>query len=158
MDAARARKELQGRRARAKKRAASEAQRAAAAAAAAAAPRDEASEDDCVITGSRSAEVRDAELMCDAITVDDDSVTEEDAPSAIAGTLEDHLKQLRDGLKGDGFDVAVALKWCEENGADELCEIVKADMIDDFVASLALKPVKARVLKVDLRAFVDGRG
>jgi hypothetical protein len=66
--------------------------------------------------------------MRDAISVDDDSGAEEDAPSAIAGTLEDHLKELRDGLKGDGFDVAVALKWCEENGADELSDIAEAKM------------------------------
>ena len=96
--------------------------------------------------------------MRDAISVDDDSGAEEDAPSAIAGTLEDHLKELRDGLKGDGFDVAVALKWCEENGADELSEIVEAKMEEEFVTSLALKLVKAKVLKERLRAFVDGRG
>ena len=50
------------------------------------------------------------------------------------------------------------MKWCEENGADELSEIVEAKMEEEFVASLALKPVKAKVLKERLRAFVDGRG
>ncbi|KAH8051314.1 hypothetical protein JL720_15183 [Aureococcus anophagefferens] len=127
---------------------------------------DGATEDDCVITGSRSAEERDAELLRNAISVAEDSDAEADAPKApgegaqptCAGTLEDQLAKLRDGLEGDGFDVAVALTWCEENGADKLCEIVEAKMVDEFVASLALKPVKAKVLKARLRAFVAAGG
>ena len=103
---------------------------------------------DCVILGSRSAEERDAELRRAAISVDDSDAEE--------CTLEDDLKKLSEGLEGRGFDVSVALKWCEENGADKLYEIVKAEMEDEFVASLALKPVKAKGLKVDLRAFVAG--
>ena len=103
---------------------------------------------DCVILGSRSAEERDAELRRAAISVDDSDAEER--------TLEDDLKKLSEGLEGPGFDVSVALKWCEENGADKLYEIVKAEMEDEFVASLALKPVKAKGLKVDLRAFVAG--
>ena len=66
------------------------------------------------------------------------------------------IRDSRDGLEGDGFDVSVALTWCEENGADKLYEIVEAKMVDEFVASLALKPVKATVLKERLRAFVAG--
>ena len=115
-----------------------------------------APEDDCVITGSRSAEARDAELMRDAITIEDSEEEEEGAQPTGAGTLEDQLAKLRDGLEGDGFDVSVALAWCEENGADKLYEIVEAKMVDEFVASLALKPVKAKVLKERLRAFVAG--
>ena len=125
---------------------------------------DGATEDDCAITGSRSAKERDAELLRNAISIADDSDAEADAAKAPgegaqptgAGTLEDQLAKLRDGLEGDGFDVAVALTWCEENGADKLYEIVEAKMVDEFVASLALKPVKAKGLKVDLRAFVAG--
>ena len=127
---------------------------------------DGATEDDCVITGSRSAEERDAELLRNAISVAEDSDAEADAPKAPgegaqptgAGTLEDQLAKLRDGLEGDGFDVSVALAWCEENGADKLYEIVEAKMVDEFVASLALKPVKAKVLKERLRAFVAAGG
>jgi tetratricopeptide (TPR) repeat protein len=127
---------------------------------------DGATEDDCVITGARSAEDRDAELLRNAISVADDSDAEADAPKALgegaqptcAGTLEDQLAKLRDGLEGDGFDVSVALTWCEENGADKLYEIVEAKMVDEFVASLALKPVKANVLKERLRAFVAAGG
>jgi hypothetical protein len=48
------------------------------------------------------------------------------------------------------------LKWCEENGADKLYEIVEADLVDDFVASFALKPVKAGVLAKKLREFRRG--
>ena len=127
---------------------------------------DGATEDDCVFTGSRSAEERDAELLRNAISVAEDSDAEADAPKAPgeraqptgAGTLEDQLAKLRDGLEGDGFDVSVALAWCEENGADKLYEIVEAKMVDEFVASLALKPVKAKVLKERLRAFVAAGG
>ena len=127
---------------------------------------DGATEDDCVFTGSRSAEERDAELLRNAISVAEDSDAEADVPKALgegaqptgAGTLEDQLAKLRDGLEGDGFDVSVALTWCEENGADKLYEIVEAKMVDEFVASLALKPVKANVLKERLRAFVAAGG
>ena len=127
---------------------------------------DGATEDDCVFTGSRSAEERDAELLRNAISVAEDSDAEADVPKAPgegaqptgAGTLEDQLAKLRDGLEGDGFDVSVALTWCEENGADKLYEIVEAKMVDEFVASLALKPVKAKVLKARLRAFVAAGG
>ena len=127
---------------------------------------DGATEDDCVITGSRSAEERDAELLRNAISIAEDSDAEADVPKALgegaqptgAGTLEDQLAKLRDGLEGDGFDVSVALTWCEENGADKLYEIVEAKMVDEFVASLALKPVKAKVLKERLRAFVAAGG
>ena len=114
-----------------------------------------APEDDCVVTGSRSAEARDAELMRDAITIED-SDEEEGAQPTSAGTLEDHLKELRSFLDDDGFDVSVALKWCEGNGAGKLYEIVEADMVDDFVASFALKPVKAGVLAKKLREFRRG--
>ena len=103
--------------------------------------------------GSRSAEERDAELRRAAISVDD-SDAEDAAGSKPARTLESHLIELRDGLgPSGGFDVAVALKWCEENGADELSEIAEVDMVDDFVASLELKPVKAKKLKEKLRAL-----
>ena len=127
---------------------------------------DGATEDDWVFTGSRSAKERDAELLRNAISVAEDSDAEADAPKAPgegaqptgAGTLEDQLAKLRDGLEGDGFDVSVALAWCEENGADKLYEIVEAKMVDEFVASLALKPVKAKVLKERLRAFVAAGG
>ena len=115
-----------------------------------------APEDDCVITGSRSAEARDVELMRDAITIEDSEEEEEGAQPTGAGTLEDHLKELRGFLDDDGFDVSVALKWCEANGADKLYEIVEADMVDDFVASFALKPVKAGVLAKKLREFRRG--
>jgi hypothetical protein len=115
-----------------------------------------APEDDCVVTGSRSAEARDAELMRDAITIEDSDEEEEGAQPTGAGTLEDHLKELRGFLDDDGFDVSVALKWCEENGAGKLYEIVEADMVDDFVASFALKPVKAGVLAKKLREFRRG--
>ena len=115
-----------------------------------------APEDDCVITGSRSAEARDAELMRDAITIEDSEEEEEGAQPTGAGTLEDHLKELRGFLDDDGFDVSVALKWCEANGADKLYEIVEADMVDEFVASFALKPVKAGVLAKKLREFRRG--
>ena len=51
------------------------------------------------------------------------------------------------------------MKWCEENGADELSEIVEAKMEDEFVASLALKPVKAKVLKERISALMQqGQG
>ena len=115
-----------------------------------------APEDDCVITGSRSAEARDVELMRDAITIEDSEEEEEGAQPTGAGTLEDHLKELRGFLDDDGFDVSVALKWCEANGADKLYEIVEADMVDEFVASFALKPVKAGVLAKKLREFRRG--
>jgi hypothetical protein len=82
------------------------------------------------------------------------SDAEDAAGSKPARTLESHLKELRDGLgPSGGFDVAVALTWCEENGADELSEIAEVDMVDDFVASLELKPVKAKKLKEKLRAL-----
>ena len=113
-------------------------------------------EGDCVITGSRSAEARDVELMRDAITIEDSEEEEEGAQPTGAGTLEDHLKELRGFLDDDGFDVSVALKWCEANGADKLYEIVEADMVDEFVASFALKPVKAGVLAKKLREFRRG--
>ena len=115
-------------------------------------------EDDCVFTGSRSQEERDAELKRNAIPVDD-SDAEEGARSTRASALEDQLKELR--VKGGEFDIAAALEWCKKNGADELSEIVEADMIDDFVASLSLNgkpllPVKAGLLKKRLRAVVAG--
>ena len=115
-------------------------------------------EDDFVITGSRSQEERDAELKRNAIPVDD-SDAEEGARSTRASALEDQLKELR--VKGGEFDIAAALEWCKKNGADELSEIVEADMIDDFVASLSLNgkpllPVKAGLLKKRLRAVVAG--
>ena len=115
-------------------------------------------EDDFVITGSRSQEERDAELKRNAIPVDD-SDAEEGARSTRASALEDQLKELR--VKGGEFDIAAALDWCKKNGADELSEIVEADMIDDFVASLSLNgkpllPVKAGLLKKRLRAVVAG--
>ena len=90
------------------------------------------------------------------------SVSEEDDGAARptrASALEDQLKELR--VKGVEFDIAVALDWCKKNGADELSEIVEADMVDDFVASLSLTgkpllPVKAGLLKKRLRAVVAG--
>ena len=131
---------------------------AAAAAAATAAtpppPRQRSEEDDCVFTGSRSPEERDAELKRNAIAVDSDA--EEGARPTRASALEDQLKELR-----VEFDIAAALDWCKKNGADELSEIVEADMIDDFVACLSLNgkpllPVKAGLLKKRLRAVVAG--
>ena len=115
-------------------------------------------EDDYVITGSRSQEERDEELKRDAIAVDD-SDAEGGARSTRASALEDQLKELR--VKGGEFDIAAALDWCKKNGADELSEIVEADMVDDFVASLSLTgkpllPVKAGLLKKRLRAVVAG--
>ena len=114
-------------------------------------------EDDCVITGSRTQEERDAELKRNAIAVDSDA--EEGARPTRASALEDQLKELR--VKGVEFDIAAALDWCKKNGADELSEIVEADMVDDFVASLSLTgkpllPVKAGLLKKRLRAVVAG--
>ena len=114
-------------------------------------------EDDCVITGSRTQEERDAELKRNAIAVDSDA--EEGARPTRASALEDQLKELR--VKGVEFDIAAALDWCKKNGADELSEIVEADMIDDFVACLSLNgkpllPVKAGLLKKRLRAVVAG--
>ena len=115
-------------------------------------------EDDCVITGSQSQEERDEELKRNAIPIDD-SDAEEGARSTRASALEDQLKELR--VKGGEFDIAAALEWCKKNGADELSEIVEADMVDDFVASLSLTgkpllPVKAGLLKKRLRAVVAG--
>ena len=112
-------------------------------------------EDDFVITGSRSQEERDEELKRNAIDVDD-SDAEGGARSTRASALEDQLKELR-----VEFDIAAALDWCKKNGADELSEIVEADMVDDFVASLSLTgkpllPVKAGLLKKRLRAVVAG--
>ncbi|KAH8057478.1 hypothetical protein JL721_9728 [Aureococcus anophagefferens] len=92
-------------------------------------------EDDCVSTGSQSQEERDAELKRNAIAVDE-SDAEEGARPTRASALEDQLKELR--VKGVEFDIAAALYWCKKNGADELSEIVEADMVDDFVASLSL--------------------
>ncbi|KAH8056507.1 hypothetical protein JL722_7342 [Aureococcus anophagefferens] len=115
-------------------------------------------EDDCVSTGSQSQEERDAELKRNAIAVDE-SDAEEGARPTRASALEDQLKELR--VKGVEFDIAAALYWCKKNGADELSEIVEADMVDDFVASLSLTgkpllPVKAGLLKKRLRAVVAG--
>jgi hypothetical protein len=111
-------------------------------------------DEDCVVVGSRSAEDRDEELRRAAISVDDSDAEEQTSMPEPARTLESHLKELRDGLgPSGGFDVAVALTWCEENGADELSEIAEVDMVDDFVASLELKPVKAKKLKEKLRAL-----
>ena len=130
--------------------------RAAAAAAAATAatpppPRQRSEEDDCVFTGSRSPEERDAELKRNAIVVDDS-----DAEGS--GALEDHLTKLRDGFKSGAFDFSMVLRWCEKNGMDELSEIAQAEMIDEFVTNLALEPAKAQVLKKLLRVFVAGGG
>jgi len=111
-------------------------------------------DEDCVVVGSRSAEDRDEELRRAAISVDDSDAEEQTSMPEPARTLESHLKELRDGLgPSGGFDVAVALTWCEENGADELSEIAEVDMVDEFVASLELKPVKAKKLKEKLRAL-----
>ena len=117
-------------------------------------PADASDADDCVVVGSRSAEDRDEELRRAAISVDDSDAEEQTSMPEPARTLESHLKELRDGLgPSGGFDVVVALTWCEENGADELSEIAEVDMVDEFVASLELKPVKAKKLKEKLRAL-----
>ncbi|KAH8045101.1 hypothetical protein JL720_16814 [Aureococcus anophagefferens] len=105
-----------------------------------------------------SQEERDAELKRNAIAVDE-SDAEEGARPTRASALEDQLKELR--VKGVEFDIAAALYWCKKNGADELSEIVEADMVDDFVASLSLTgkpllPVKAGLLKKRLAAVAGG--
>ena len=56
------------------------------------------------------------------------------------------LRALREYLGPSGaFDMDRALAWCDKNGAGWLGAIAVANMVEDFVSSLGLKPVSAGV-------------
>ncbi|KAH8068368.1 hypothetical protein JL721_6753 [Aureococcus anophagefferens] len=76
--------------------------------------------------------------------------------------LVDELKGLRDVLtNGATFDIDLALGWCEDNliwceqnGADELSEIVESENFDDFVARLELEPRMGRSIRRQFREYI----
>ena len=48
--------------------------------------------------------------------------------------------------------IAAAVKWCVDQGADTIEELILADAIDDMLATLHLKPIKLTNLKNRLLA------